>query len=165
MRPIAFLVFSISLCSAASGQSPAEDCAALVRLTLPDTQITSAHVIPASGSVPEYCQVLGGVETVILFEVALPTSTWNGRFFFAGGGGYNGNVPSLDHALARGYAVTATDTGHRGEHWDASALLNNPQAQLNYAHRGQHLVTAMAKQVVDAYYGEPKGYAPAGGLA
>ncbi len=155
MRTIIALVFSISLCGAAFAQDPAEDCAALVRLVLQDTQITSARVIPALGLVPEYCQVLGGVETVILFEVALPTSTWNGRFFFAGGGGYNGNIPSLDHALARGYAVTATDTGHRGEHWDASALLNNPQVQLNYAYRGQHLVTAIAKQVVEAYYGEP----------
>ncbi len=155
MRTIIALAFSISLGGTASAQGPAEDCAALVWLALQDTQITSARVIPASGLVPEYCQVLGGVETVILFVVALPTSTWDERFFFAGGGGYNGNIPSLDHALARGYAVTATDTGHRGEHWDASALLNNPQVQLNYAHSGQHLVTAMAKQVVEAYYGEP----------
>ena len=158
MRAIIALVFWISLCDAVSAQSPAEDCSALVGLALRDTQITSAHIVPASGLVPEYCQVLGGIETVILFEVALPTSTWNGQFFFAGGGGYNGNIPSLDHALARGYAATATDTGHRGEHWDASALLNDPQAQLNYAHRGQHLVTTIAKQVVDAYYGEPADY-------
>ncbi|MBT5320230.1 MAG: tannase/feruloyl esterase family alpha/beta hydrolase, partial [Chloroflexi bacterium] len=146
MKTIIILVLLASLCGVASAQGSAEDCKALIGLALQDTQITSARAIPASGLVPEYCQVLGGVETVILFEVALPTSTWNGRFFFAGGGGYNGNIPSLDHALARGYAVTATDTGHRGEHWDASALLNDPQAQLNYAHRGQHLVTVMAKQ-------------------
>ena len=133
---------------------PAEDCVGLLNLSLKDTRITSARVVPASGLVPEHCEVLGGVETLILFEVALPTQTWNGRFFFAGGGGYNGNIPDLSHALARGYAATGTDTGHRGEHWDASALLNDPQAQLNYAHRGAHLVTALAKRVVEAYYGE-----------
>ena len=73
MRTIIALVFSISLGGTASAQGPAEDCAALVWLALQDTQITSARVIPASGLVPEYCQVLGGVETVILFEVALPS--------------------------------------------------------------------------------------------
>ncbi|HSG64135.1 MAG TPA: tannase/feruloyl esterase family alpha/beta hydrolase, partial [Gammaproteobacteria bacterium] len=110
--------------------------------------------------VPEYCQILGGVETVILFEIAMPTTSWNGRFFFMGGGGYNGNIPDLTPALARGYAVTATDTGHRGEHWDASALYNDARAQLNYAHRGAHLVTEIAKQVVAAYYeqGASKSY-------
>src|SRR5690606_41173696 len=102
----------------------------------------------------EYCQIEGGIETLILFELAMPTRTWNGRFFFAGGGGYNGNIPSLDHALARGYAATGTDTRHRGEHSDASGLYNDPQAQLNYAHRAQHLVTEVAKAIVAAYYGQ-----------
>ena len=123
VRTIFTFLFSVGLCGAASAQTSAERCSDLVGLSLDDTQITSARVISKRGLVPEYCQILGGVETVILFEVAMPTSAWNGRFFFAGGGGYNGNIPSLDHALARGYAVTATDTGHRGEHWDASALL------------------------------------------
>ncbi len=130
------------------------DCTALLGLHLRDTAITAARIVPASGQVPEYCQVEGGVETLILFEVAMPTSAWNGRFFYVGGGGYNGNIPNMTGALARGYAATATDTGHRGEHWDASALYNDPQAQLNYAHRGAHLVTEIAKQIVTAYYEE-----------
>jgi hypothetical protein len=136
-----------------SARSPA-DCSRLLGLALKDTQITAARVIPAKGDVPEYCQIEGGIETLILFEIALPTQSWNGRVFLAGGGGDNGHNPDLDHALARGYAVTGTDTGHRGEHWDASALLNDPQAQLNYAHRGAHLVTVVAKQVVASYYGQ-----------
>ncbi|NIW25614.1 MAG: tannase/feruloyl esterase family alpha/beta hydrolase, partial [Gammaproteobacteria bacterium] len=130
------------------------DCTRLLGLNLKDTAITSAKIVEASGQVPEYCQVEGGVETVILFEVAMPTSAWNGRFFYVGGGGYNGNIPNMTGALARGYAATATDTGHRGEHWDASSLYNDPQAQLNYAHRGAHLVTEIAKQIVTAYYEE-----------
>jgi len=138
----------------AAPRLPPPACGNLITLSLPDTVITSATVVQASGNVPEYCRVIGGVETVILFEIALPTTAWNGKFFYVGGGGYNGNIPSLTYALARGYAATATDTGHRGEHWDASALYNNPQAQLNYAHRGAHLVTVIAKQVVKAYYGQ-----------
>lgn len=128
------------------------DCEKLLSLSLKDTEITSVEIVPESGMVPEYCSVQGGVETLILFEIALPTAAWNGRFYYVGGGGYNGNIPDLTPALARGYAATATDTGHRGEHWDASALYEDPQAQLNYAHRGAHLVTVIAKQVVAAYY-------------
>jgi feruloyl esterase len=128
-------------------------CANLLHLSLPDTAITSARVVPASGAVPAYCQVLGGLETVILFEVALPTTMWNGNLLYVGGGGYNGTIPDLSHGLARGYAATGTDTGHRGDHWDASALYDDPKAQLNYAHRGAHLVTLLAKRIVEAYYG------------
>jgi pimeloyl-ACP methyl ester carboxylesterase len=128
------------------------DCTRLLGLALKDTQITAARIVPASGQIPEYCQIEGGVETVILFELAMPTTAWNGRFFYVGGGGYNGNIPDMTHALARGFAATSTDTGHRGEHWDASALYNDPQAQLNYAHRGAHLVTEIAKEIVASYY-------------
>jgi hypothetical protein len=131
-------------------------CESLLHLSLPDTAITSATVVPASGAVPEYCQVQGGLETVILFEVALPTTTWNGKLLYVGGGGYNGTVPDLRHGLARGYAAAGTDTGHRGDHWDASALYEDPRAQLNYAHRGAHLVTLLAKRIVEAYYGSPE---------
>jgi tannase/feruloyl esterase len=128
-------------------------CLDLTKLTLKDTFVSDATILPAKGSVPEYCRVQGAIEKVILFEVGLPTRTWNGKFFYAGGGGYNGTIPSLNDGLSRGYASTGSDTGHRGEHWDASALLNNPQAQVNYAHRGAHLTTVVAKQIVEAYYG------------
>src|ERR1019366_6171771 len=129
------------------------ECAKLMKLSLPDTVISSAAVVPAKGEMPEYCKVIGGIEQVILFEIDLPTITWNGKFFYAGGGGYNGTIPTLAHAVVRGYAAAGSDTGHRGEHWDGSALYNNPQAQINYAHRGAHLVTTIGKEVVKAFYG------------
>src|SRR3990172_2979371 len=131
------------------------DCAKLLGLKRKDTTITEAAVVPAAGDVPEYCRVQGGLEKVILFEVALPTTAWNNKLFYMGGGGYNGSVPDLTEALARGYAAAGSDTGHRGFHWDASALLNNPQAQVNYAHRATHLVALLAKEIIQAYYGAP----------
>ncbi len=88
----------------ATSAEAAARCASLIGLSVadpPDTVITTAAVIPAEGIVPEYCQVQGGVETVILFELGLPTTTWNGRFFYEGGGGYNGNVPRLTQASLR----------------------------------------------------------------
>src|SRR6202035_4200596 len=133
----------------------AADCSKLLGLKLKDTVITEATVIAAKGDVPEYCLVQGGLETVILFEVALPTTTWNNKFFYVGGGGYNGSVPELTDALARGYGAAGSDTGHRGFHWDASAMYGNPQSQVNYAHRATHLVALVAKEIVRAYYGVP----------
>ncbi len=144
---------------AEANADPIATCGRLITLSLPDTDITSARVVAAAGDVPEYCKAEGAIEKVILFEIALPTTAWNGKFFYAGGGGYNGTVPVLTHALARGYAAAGSDTGHRGDHWDASALLNNPQAQVNYAHRATHLVTVLAKKVVQAYYGRAERHA------
>ena len=141
--------------NAEASSRPVSDCAKLIGLKLKDTAITEATVVPAAGDVPEYCRVQGGLEKVILFEVALPTAVWNNKLFYVGGGGYNGSVPELTEALARGYAAAGSDTGHRGFHWDASALLNNPQAQINYAHRATHLVALLSKEIVQAYYGAP----------
>lgn len=136
----------------------AADCARLLSLKLKDTVVTEATVIPAKGDVPEYCRVQGGLETVILFEISMPTSVWNGKLFYVGGAGYNGSVPELDDALARGYAAAGSDTGHRGFHWDASAMYNNPQSQVNYAHRATHLVTVLSKEIIKSYYGSQPMY-------
>jgi Tannase and feruloyl esterase len=148
----AVLFVSLGLGAAPAG---AADCSKLLGLKLKDTVITEATIVAAKGDVPEYCLVQGGLETVILFEVALPTTTWNNKFFYVGGAGYNGSVPELTDALARGYAAAGSDTGHRGFHWDASAMYDNPQSQVNYSHRATHLVALLAKEVVKAYYGTP----------
>ncbi len=142
--------------SAAPSAAAQQTCASLIGLTLKDTVITDAQVIGAQANLPEYCRVQGAIEQVILFEVGLPTQKWNGKFYYAGGGGYNGTIPALTDGLSRGYASAGSDTGHRGEHWDASALYRNPQAQINYAHRGAHLTTVIGKEIVKAYYGKPQ---------
>lgn len=141
----------------------AEDpCTALVRMSLPDTAISSATLITRASPMPEYCRVIGTIEQTITFEVGLPATTvWNGKFLFAGGGGFNGTIPSLMDGLVRGYAAAGSDTGHVGLYTettksrshDGTWALNDPQAQINYAHRATHLVTVAAKAIVRAYYG------------
>lgn len=126
-------------------------CASLLKLRLPDTRVTSAMVVPAADGTPEYCKVLGAIEDVILFEAALPATSWNGKFSFAGGGGYNGSIPSLTHLVARGYAAAGTDTGHQGP--DISWAIN-PHARINYGHRATHLATGVAKEIVRAFYSQ-----------
>jgi feruloyl esterase len=160
ISPVIWLLASLALLSVASVPAAAKsmdraDCSKLLDLKLKDTVITEAAVVPAAGEVPEHCRVQGGLETVILFEVSMPTSAWNGKLFYVGGAGYNGSVPELTDALARGYAAAGSDTGHRGFHWDASAMYNNPQSQVNYGHRATHLVAQLSKEIIQAYYGAP----------
>jgi feruloyl esterase len=134
----------------------------MAKLSLPDTTITSATLVTGASPVPEYCRVLGVLEGTIHFEVALPTTRWNGKFFYAGGGGFNGTTPSLTQGLTHGYASASSDTGHVGRYTDSSSsrstdaswALDNPQAQINYGYRATHLVTVLAKEIVREYYGE-----------
>ena len=142
-----------SLASAAHALTSAE-CAALTGLSVPATVITSATLVPAAGTLPEYCRVQGNVETTINFELRLP-SAWNGKFYHQGGGGFVGSIPPAGPGLSRGYAAVATDTGHQGmgvAALDGAWALNNPQAQLNFGHRAIHVVTVAAKQITASAY-------------
>lgn len=142
----------------AFGAAPvrAADCASLSSLDLKDTKITSATVVAAEGILPEYCKVLGSIHNLphstILFEVSLPTTKWNGKYFVAGGGGYNGVIPKLAQALAEGYAAAGSDTGHEAK--DAGWALNNLDAQNNYAYLATHVVTLIGKQILRAFYNQ-----------
>ncbi len=134
----------------------AADCASLTSLQLKDTAIASAAVVPAAGMLPEYCKVLGSIhnlpQSTILFEVSMPTSKWNGKYFVAGGGGYNGVIPRLTQALAEGYAAAGSDTGHEAK--DTNWALNNLDAQNNYAYLATHVVTLIGKQILRAFYNQ-----------
>ena len=96
--------------------------------------------------------------------IALPAD-WNGRLLFQGGGGLNGIVsPPLgrmgagDAALAHGFAVVTTDTGHKGQAFDAT-FMGEQQASLDFAYQAVGRVAVLAKQVVAQYYGRPPGHA------
>ena len=153
---------AVLLVSLAFGPAPAAgaDCGSLTSLTLQDTAITSATIIPAEGLVPEYCKVLGSIHNLqhstILFEVSLPVTKWNGKYIVAGGGGYNGTIPRLTQALSEGYAAAGSDTGHVAPKVssDGSWALNNLDAQNNYAYLATHVVTLLGKEIVRAYYSQ-----------
>ena len=128
---------------------------------------------PLNAAVPAYCSIEGAFERrtgaggkpyAISFAMALPDD-WNGRFLFQGGGGLNGTVnPPLGYqaagdapALARGFAVVSTDSGHRGAVFD-SGFMQDQLAALNFAHASVGKVTSVAKRIVAAYYGRPPRY-------
>src|SRR5262245_1826326 len=98
-----------------SGPAPAltsEERVALRMLALPDTTVTSVRFLGAVVGLPARCRVLGTIETEIRFELLLPATSWNGKLYHPGGGGFVGSIPTALPALGRGYATVATDTGH-----------------------------------------------------
>ena len=128
---------------------------------------------PLNAAMPAYCRIEGSFERrtgaggkpyALDFALALPDD-WNGRFLFQGGGGLNGAVnPPFGYqaagdapALARGFAVVSTDSGHKGAVFDAS-FMQDQIAALNFAHGSVGKVTVVAKQIVAAYYGRPARY-------
>jgi hypothetical protein len=131
---------------------------------------------PPTPALPEHCEVKGklaertgtnGQRYAINYRLRLPTM-WNGRFFFEGGGGSNGNVgaavgvlqgnqPTV--ALALGYAVVAHDSGHdnatnndplRG---GTQTFGFDPQARIDFGYNSYHEVAKAAKALIARYYG------------
>jgi pimeloyl-ACP methyl ester carboxylesterase len=128
----------------------------------------ASDMIPVA--IPSYCRADGVIDPrigvdgkpyAIGFEIALPDK-WNGRFLFQGGGGLNGAInPPLggqaaadNPALARGFAVVSTDSGHKGAVFDAS-FMKDQLASLDFAYIAVGRVTVLSKEIVAQYYGQP----------
>lgn len=125
---------------------------------LPDamTFILTAEVVPAGNGLPEHCKVTGSILPAIGFEMYLPTQGWNGRFLVQGCGGFCGAVPTsaMRDALARNYAVTSSDLGHRASSpIDGKWGYNNRAAEVDFAFRATHVNTVAGKALVRTYYG------------
>ena len=125
---------------------------------------------PPAVKLPAYCRLDGvldrrtgadGKSYGIGFALALPAD-WNGRFLFQGGGGLNGNVgfpigataTGGNPALARGFAVASTDTGHQGQVFDASFMAEQ-QASLDFAYQAIGRVAELARQIIARHYARP----------
>ena len=142
---------------------------------VPDAPAGTVQVRPGDPqtvrvAIPSHCRAQGAIDRrtgadgkayAIGFALALP-DRWNGRFLFQGGGGLNGSIrPPLgaqaagdSPALARGFAVVSTDSGHQGAVFDASFMADQ-EAALNFAQASVAKVTAAAKAIIGRYYGRP----------
>lgn len=143
-------------------------CAGLTAVTLPNTDITSASIVPASDTMPATCRVhatvthppAGDTENI---DVWMPVDGWNRRFQGVGGGGYVGGSPqALAAPVRQGYAAASTDAGHVGGSGafalDANGRLNW-QLIRDFAYLGIHDMTVVGKAVTAAFYGRPAAYA------
>lgn len=116
------------------GRASGPACADLAQTVLARSHVKSisSEVVPASGTLPAYCQVDLVPTRAVNVRVTLPLSTadagaggsytgaWNGRVLNMGGGGYAGNLGDLSVAVQRGEVGSVTDTGHSSAWCDAT---------------------------------------------
>jgi feruloyl esterase len=157
------------------------DTASFAALELPATHIISAAAVASDARAGAHCVVRGAVNErtgtdgrpyAIGFEMRLPEQ-WNGRYFHQanGGndgavvpayGGLGGNQPAT--ALAKGYAVLSSDSGHDGQANRAAGLAGgglfgfDHQARLDYGYAANITLTPLAKTLIARYYGRLPEY-------
>jgi feruloyl esterase len=152
----------------------AGSCSELAKVALPNTTVTAAQVVaagkfePPAGSqkgkgpnpfldLPAFCRVTATLaptpDSDIKVEVWLPVEGWNGKYEAVGNGGWAGVIgyPALATAVRRGYAASATDTGHVGA--NASFVPGHPEKLNDYAFRSEHEMTVRSKSLIEAFYG------------
>ena len=111
------------------------------------------NLTPATASDPNYG---------ISFELRMPTTTWNGDFFFTGGSGLDGVVnaavgatlgggAAFPPALYLGFAVITQNSGHTSD--QNSGFGYDPQARLDYGYQQTGTLTPIAKSILASFYG------------
>jgi Tannase and feruloyl esterase len=115
------VLLSLAAATTAVAAAHAEDCAGLKGQTLGwnEATIMEAVVVPTSDKQPEHCRVMVKMnDSTLRFESRLPTSGWNGKLAFLGGGGFRGALFEPDRpffsASVRGdrYATMVTNGGY-----------------------------------------------------
>jgi len=119
-------------------------------------------------TVPRHCEVTGVARPTSDSEIGFtlwlpPRESWNGKYMQRGSGGWAGSIQPvlLAAPLARGYAVSATDDGHRTEGImpDASWAIGHPEKLIDFGYRALHETAILSKAILQAYYGKAAGHA------
>jgi hypothetical protein len=134
-------------------------------------EVAAGGVAGSSATYPAHCLVKGKINErtgldakpyAIGYEIRLPASGWNGKFFYSGDGGLDGviNDPlgatalgGTTNALQLGYAVAASDGGHVGVSGVDGAFGQDPQARADYGYNALGTLTPIAKKIVGRFYG------------
>lgn len=176
---MSFPVFRTAICAATllliALPALAAECASAKELALDATTITSSEPVTSGkltppygaplANLPAFCRVTGVMrptsDSVIRFEVWLPSAGWNERLMGVGNGGFAGTIGygQMASALRLGFAVAGTDTGHQGEAQDAGWAYRHPEKITDFGYRGLHWMTLRAKAVVGAVYGKAANHA------
>ena len=158
----------------------AATCESLKSLSLENSTITSSETVaagqfslPATGrgaaqqnaafkQLPSFCRVAATLkpssDSDIKIEVWLPVSNWNGKYQAVGNGGWAGVISysALAEGLARGYAMSSTDTGHVGG--SGSFALGHQEKLIDFGYRSEHEMTVKSKVIINAFYGRAPQY-------
>jgi hypothetical protein len=156
----------------------AKDCGEMAGLSLDKGKVTSATLVepgafqPPAGfgpppgvanssykNLPAFCRLQVTLtptsDSDIKVEVWLPAQAWNGKLVGIGNGVWAGSISYSEMAptLAQGYAVVATDTGHKGTGLTAEWAVGHPEKLVDFGYRAIHLMTVTAKAAISGYYG------------
>jgi feruloyl esterase len=171
------LLLPLAMIAAPTGGST---CEALSKVSLPNVTINSAVTVasgaftppPAPGpgpannalfqSLPSFCRVMATLtpssDSDIKVELWLPTSGWNNDYQAIGNGGWNGTIGygPLAEGVKRGFATSATDTGHAGG--SASFAMGHPEKLTDFAYRAVHEMNVASKTLIQNFYGTAPRY-------
>ena len=129
-------------------------CAALSGKTIGGAMLTTA-VISATKTAPTYCRVSGTLAPALNFEIRLPDA-WNGKLYYAGGGGYDGVMTELVVSpLTQGYAEVVSDSGHQGDGMSAAFALTDTFAAQLFGSLSVPTVMSTALKILHEAYGVP----------
>jgi pimeloyl-ACP methyl ester carboxylesterase len=123
--------------------------------------------VPNSGykDLPAFCRVqatlMPTADSDIKVEVWLPAAGWNGKLVGIGNGIWAGWISygEMGPTLAQGYAVVATDTGHKGSGFTAEWAVGHPEKLVDFGYRAIHLMTVTAKAAIKDFYGSAAKFA------
>lgn len=162
--PVAAVLCALAIAGCGGGSTivadPEAACKEFVGKTYESAKLTEARFVAAAANAPEHCLVRGEMPEDLDFEVRMPT-TWNRKTVFMGGGGFDGIITAAERSggspvlVPQGYATIATNHGHNVTTFpgDASFALNQNML-LDYANQSVPRVTAAARAVLKARYGE-----------
>jgi feruloyl esterase len=144
----------------------AQDCVGLKGQTLGwnEATITEAVVVGATDKQPEHCRVLVKMnDSTLRFESRLPTSGWNGKLVFLGGGGFRGALFEPDRPFfsasirAERYATMVTNGGYDYPTRDAGYFQANfaydPVKLVEFTYLSEHRTLPFGKELIRKFYG------------
>jgi feruloyl esterase len=161
------LLAALAIPAIASAVESSDPCAALAALDYADAvgatvTVRVAEQVPATRKEPAFCRVAGTIAPQVGFEVRLPGQQWNQRLLVTGCTNLCGSIETagMQDGVRRGYATATTDLGHQSASaTNASWALNATGLEDDFGHRATHVTTALARDIVAAYYGSGPGYA------
>jgi feruloyl esterase len=183
---IALLAGAIISPSMALAQADGCSAVTTASLNIANAVITASKLNEADKDLPRHCVLSGklnertgadGKTYAIQFEMRLPTD-WNGRFLHQVNGGNDGEVvPALGDrpdfnsmggtsALARGFAVLSSDSGHSGRDpanqslglAGGAAFGFDPQARRDYGYSADLALAPVARAILATHYGRKPDY-------
>jgi len=154
-RILLLLLTALPSAIAAGAEPAAGRCSELVELD--DLTLLRAEARTTDTGHP-YCYARGVGPRAIAYHVELPDA-WNGRLVYLGDGGQDGDLDHAPFLLDAGYAVVNSNMGHDDGMEGQAFGLNDPESEVDFAWRAQHLALNAAKRLVRARYGRPQDFA------